>query len=342
MYVGHGHRRYGSDYREVLRFRSSGKGLAMGARRVLVAFTSVMVALGALVVLAPPPAGAAPGQVYLGAPEGRDVWPNRKRSALNVDNPGTETDAIVRFRNSRGVLVRTFSTPPECFFDSCTLAESSDGHNVDWDGKNNAGVNVAPGRYTGTIHMVDSGGQPHDVSLGNVWVNRLVTRTEPVGFQETWKDPEAAPYGVVGRCSQVLGPTSGTPWLIRLLSMNKCDSAEGTDDWAFHAQKLALAWDNHTSRILSVRVGAKGSPPRAGETGSIVVDASAGGSAEPQWRRVVELGKAGTHVSAPITVPRGRLNKPPFELLVQGRVVNGNRWRIEYFVAGWTYRAFTR
>jgi hypothetical protein len=146
-----------------------GRGLAMSARRVLVAFASVVVVvLGSLVVFAPPPAVAVPGDVYLSEPEGRDVWPNRKPSALNVDNPGTDTDAIVRFRNSNGTLVRTFSTPPECFFDSCTLAESSDGHNVHWDGKNNAGVNVAAGKYTGVIHMIDSGGQPHDVSLGNV------------------------------------------------------------------------------------------------------------------------------------------------------------------------------
>ena len=36
------------------------------------------------------------------------------------------------------------------------------------------------------------------------------------------------------------------------------------------------------------------------------------------------------------------MNGPRHNLLIQGRVVNGNRWRVQLYKAIWTYRAFTR
>lgn len=172
-------------------------------------------------------------------------------------------------------------------------AETWIDHEVDWDGKNNGGAVVPAGRYTGNLRYVDDNGQPQNISLGNLWVNRLVTRTRG-GWQETWIDHSLDSLSTIGRCSSVLGSTPGQAWHVRLLSMSKCNSSAGTDDWAFQAQRLNFFEDDHVSRIISVRIGATGSPVHAGDVASVVVDSSAGTAPSPTWRRVAELGKAGT------------------------------------------------
>ena len=313
----------------------------MSARARFASLITLALVVPLLVLLAPS-AGAAVGDVELASPNGRDVWPGKKPSDLNVYNGQTEHAATATFRNKRGKVVRTMAVPPTCFFDQCTLAESSDGYEVRWNGKNNAGRYVPPGRYTGVAHLVDANGQPHNVSLGNLWVNRLVTRTRENYVEVALNDPTLAALSTIGRCSSVTGPTPNKPWQLRLLSMNKCRSSAGTDDWAFRANRIELWEDDHASRVISVRIGATGSPVHAGDLASIVVDSSAGTAARPLWRRVVVLDTAGTHLGKPFVVPRGSMNGPRYHLFIQGRVVNGNRWRINQFKAIWTYRAFTR
>ncbi len=129
-----------------------GSSLGRPPTSVRARFTSLitLALIAPLLVWLAPSASAAVGDVSLAAPNGRDVWPGQKPSALSVDNPATQQDAVVTFRNRRGTLVRTMSAPPTCFFDQCTLAQSSDGHTVRWNGGNNAGKFVRPGRYTGT------------------------------------------------------------------------------------------------------------------------------------------------------------------------------------------------
>jgi hypothetical protein len=150
-----------------------------------------------------------------------------------------------------------------------------------------------------------------------------------------------APFSTVGRCSSVLGQSAGSPYLLRLLSLSRCNSSAGTDDWAFQAQKLHIVDDDHTSRIVSVRIGAVGSPVHAGDMATIVVDSSVGTAFPPTWRRVAVLDTPGSHVGTTFTPPPGTMTGQ-YDLLIQGRVVNGNRWRIQYYTASWTYRAWTR
>ncbi len=309
--------------------------------RARFAFLITVALVAPLLVLLAPSANAAVGDVELASPNGRDVWPGKKPSDLNVYNSQTEHDATATFRNKRGTVVRTMSVPPTCFFDQCTLAESSDGHEVRWNGTNNRGRVVQPGRYTGRIRLIDRNGQVHNVSLGYLWVNRLVTRTAG-GWQETYIDHRFDSVSTIGRCSSVLGSTPGQPWQVRLLSMSRCRSSAGTDDWAFQAQQLSFFEDPRVDRIMSVRIGATGSPVHAGDVATIVVDSSAGTSPTPVWRRVAELGAAGTHIGSRFVPPRGSMNGPRYQLLIQGRVVNGNRWRINNYEAIWTYRAFRR
>ncbi len=114
------------------------------------------------------------------------------------------------------------------------------------------------------------------MSLGNLWVNRLVTRTRENYVEVALRDPTLAALSTIGRCSSVTGPTPNRPWQLRLLSMNKCRSSAGTDDWAFRANQIELWEDDHASRVISVRIGATGSPVHAGDMASIVVDSSAG------------------------------------------------------------------
>jgi hypothetical protein len=310
----------------------------VSARTRLAALIALAIITPLLIWAAPPASAAA--TVDLASPYGRDVWPGKKPSDLAVYDSG-RGDAVATFRNTNGTVVRTMSTPAMCFFDNCFDPESFSDHEVEWDGKNNSGVVVPAGRYTGNLRFVDENGQPQNVSLGNLWVNRLVTRTAG-GWQETWIDHSLDSLSTVGRCSAVLGSTPGQPWQVRLLSMNRCNSSAGTDDWAFRAQRLNFFEDDHVSRIISVRIGATGSPVHAGDVASIVVDSSAGTAPSPTWRRVAELGKAGTHLGKAFTPPRGSMNGPRYNLLIQGRVVNGNRWRVNNYEASWTYRAFTR
>ena len=313
----------------------------MSARARFASLTAIALVVPLLVWLAPA-AGAAVGDVELASPNGRDVWPGKKPSDLNVYNGQTAQDATATFRNKRGKVVRTMAVPPTCFFDACTLAESSDGHEVRWNGRNNRGRFVKPGRYTGRIRMINRNGQAHSVSLGNLWVNRLVTRTRENFVEVALRDPTLAALSTIGRCSSVTGPTPNRPWQLRLLSMNRCQSSAGTDDWAFRANRLELWQDDHASRVMSVRIGATGSPVHAGDMASIVVDSSAGRAARPVWRRVAVLDTAGTHLGKAFIPPRGSMNGPSYHLFIQARVVNGNRWRINQFKAIWTYRAFTR
>ena len=313
----------------------------MSSRRNRVGWLLALALVTPLVVGALPPASAAVGDIEVTGPYGRDVWPGQKPSNMNVYNGGTG-HADVTIRNLAGTVVRTMSVPPECFFDWCQGTEGAyDGYVVAWDGENNGGAVVPAGRYTGTISFDDRGGQPHTANLGNLWVNRLVTRTSR-DYQETFMTPEFDALSTVGRCSSVLGPVAGTPYKIRMLSMNKCRSSAGTDDWAFRAGQVELWEDPTASRVISVRVGATGSPVHTGDTATMVVDSSAGTASTPTWRRVVEMGRAGTYLGTVLTPPPGSMNRPNFQLLVQSRVVNGNWWRIHFYETLWTYRAWTR
>ena len=65
-----------------------------------------------------PSASADVGDVEIASALGRDVWPARKPSDLNVYN-GSQEDAVATYRNARGTVVRTMAVPPGCFFDSC-------------------------------------------------------------------------------------------------------------------------------------------------------------------------------------------------------------------------------
>ena len=138
----------------------------------------------------------------------------------------------------------------------------------------------------------------------------------------------------------MLGQAPGSPWVIRLLSLNKCRSAAGSDDWAFRASKLFFYEDDHYKRVLSVRIGATGTPVHAGDRAVIVVDTSAGTAPQPTWKRVAVLRKRGKHLGARFIVPMGGMKD--HYLLIQGRTSNGRFWRIRHYDATWTYRAFTR
>lgn len=311
----------------------------MSSRRNRVGWLFALALVTPLMVWAAPPAAAGAVSVELGTPLGRDIWPGQKASDLEVYTGRVTQNAVVTFKNLAGTAVRTMSVPPECWA-PCFDEGYYSGYVVEWDGTNNGGATLPAGHYTGSIVLTDADGQ-QTASLGDLWINRLVTRTRS-NYQETFMTPEFDALSTVGRCSSVLGPVSGTPYKIRLLSMSRCNSSAGTDDWAFRAGKVELWEDDHAARVISVRVGATGSPVHAGDTATMVIDWSAGTAPTPTWRRVVEMGRAGTYLGSAFTPPPGSMNRPNFDLLVQNRVVNGNRWRIHFYEAVWTYRAWTR
>ena len=154
-----------------------------------------------LLVWLAPPASAAVGDVSLAAPNGRDVWPGQKPSALGVDNPAPSSDAIVTFRNRRGTLVRTMSAPPTCFFDHMHPGPVLRRPQV----SGTAGTTRAVRRLR-ALHrhcpLIDQNGQPHNTSLGNLWVNRLVTRTRAASVETGVYHPLDA-LSTIGRCSPV-------------------------------------------------------------------------------------------------------------------------------------------
>ena len=79
-----------------------------------------------------------------------------------------------------------------------------------------------------------------------------------------------------------------------------------------------------------------------GDVARIVVDSSAGKAAAPTWRRVAVLRKRGTHMGDRFTIPAGSIGRGPYELLIQGRVLNGDRYRIANYVATWKFRVWRR
>ena len=138
---------------------------------------------------------------------------------------------------STRAMVRTMSVDPVCFFDQCTLGEGSgfyDGYLVEWDGKGNGGVVRAPGAYTGRIHIKHGCRLTESYSLGTVWINHLVTRAARRSRTRRTPTKVSLRSASFGSCSSVAGRASGTPWNLRLLSLNRCEAQPG-GDWAFAA-----------------------------------------------------------------------------------------------------------
>jgi len=301
-------------------------------------------AVASSVLLVEPSAASAPRvEVSGNSPLGRDVFPGKKPASLSVYDPGQLGAATVVFRrSSSGARVRTMSVDPYCFFDQCAMGEGSgfyDGYLVEWDGKGDGGVVRPAGAYTGTI-TIRHGSETESYPLGTVWIDHPVT-TRPTFSHSAYPDQELAAVSFVGRCSSVAGQAIGTPRL-RLLSLSRCRSSAGSADWAFSAQRLSYGDGPRVHRLLSVRVGARGGPLTRGDIARIVVDSSAGTAATPTWRRVAVLRGSGTHMGDTFTIPPGSIGKGPYELLIQGRVMGGDRYRIENYVATWTFRAWRR
>ncbi len=316
----------------------------MTATRTLFVRLLALAVASSVLLVGPAPANAADVEVSPNIPLGREVFPGDKPASLSVYDAGLREPATVVWRRkSTRALVRTMSVDPVCFFDQCTLGEGSgfyDGYLVEWDGKGNGGVVRAPGAYTGRIH-IKHGSVTESYSLGTVWINHLVTR-RPTISHAAYPDESLAAVSFVGSCSSVAGRASGTPWNLRLLSLNRCGSSAGGGDWAFAAQLLEYPGSARVHRLLSVRIGARGAPVFPGDVARIVVDSSAGTAADPTWRRVAVLRESGTHMGETFTIPPGSIGRGPYELLIQGRVMDGDRYRIANYVATWTFRAWAR
>ncbi len=305
----------------------------------------VALAVAASVLLVAPSAAVEPRvEVSGNSPVGRDVFPGEKPASLSVYDPGRLDPAtVVWHRSSSGARVRTMSVDPYCFFDQCAMSEGSgfyDGYLVEWDGTGDGGVVRPAGAYTGRI-IIKHGAETETFALGTVWIDHLVTR-RPTLSHPAYPDPSLVSVSFVGRCSSVAGHASGTPWNLRLLSLSRCRSSAGSDDWAFSAQRLSYPGSARVHRLLSVRVGARGAPVSKGDVARVVVDSSAGTAAAPTWRRVAVLRKRGTHLGDTFTIPAGSIGRGPYELLIQGRVMDGDRYRIANYVATWTFRSWAR
>lgn len=315
----------------------------MTGTRTLFVHVMALALASSVLLVGPAPANAADVEVSPNIPVGREVFPGEKPASLSVYDAGfLEPATVVWRRKSTGVKVRTMSVDPYCFFDQCTLGEGSgfyDGYLVEWDGKGNGGVVRAPGAYTGTI-TIKHGSETESYPLGTVWIDHLVTR-RPTYSHAAYPDPELASVSFVGSCSSVAGRATGTPWNLRLLSLNRCGSSAGGGDWAFAAQLLEYPAGPRIKRLLSVRVGARGAPVFPGDVARIVVDSSAGTASSPTWRRVAVLRQSGTHMGDTFTIPPGSIGRGPYELLIQGRAMDGDRYRIANYVATWTFRAWT-
>jgi hypothetical protein len=173
-----------------------------------------------------------------------------------------------------------------------------------------------------------------------VYVDHLVTKRQTETHQDALPDPSLGSFSTVGRCSSVgLGPDGAR--MLRLLSLRFCGSTAGSDDWAFAAQRLRHA-DQRGQRLVSVKVGAVGSPVAKGDLATVVADSSASSAGSPTWRRVATLRGSGSHWGSVLTVPTTAQPHQPYSILIQGRVTEGNRYRIQWWQSVWTYRAWAR
>ena len=248
-----------------------------------------------------PPAGADTGDVHV-QPPGREVWPGEKSTNILVDNSGATAPATATFSNAKGVR-RTMTVQPACFFDACTAGGPYDGYSVTWDGLGNGGAMQAPGVYKGSLAFTDGGGQAHAVSLGTIYVAHLRTMsTYLYPAPLATPDSSLASVSTIGRCSSVAGAAPESRWTLRLLSLSRCESRTGTDDWAFAGQRLT-EYNPRGQRLISVQLGAEGSPVTGGDRATIVLDASFGRSSAPAWRRVAVISREGVS-TAPATACR--------------------------------------
>ena len=304
-----------------------------------------MVALAvaaATVLVATPPAQADYGDVHEHSPAGREVFPGTKATSLEFEAYPTseEANAVATIRKPGGRVVRTMHVEPVCI-PSCEFNGDLDAYIIEWGGRNNAGVMQQPGRYVGHLTL----GTPqhrNTYPLGSVWIDHLVTRSSTVD-QTAQPDPDLSSISPVGDCSSVAGPRQGTPWNLRLLSLSRCDSTEGMDDWAFSAEHLSYSTGTRAQRLVSVTVGADGSPAHAGDVARIVVDSTGGTASQPTWKRVLVMPPSGgTHMGDTFTVPMGSQIASPYDLLVQARTLEGDKYRLSHYRTTWTYRAWSR
>jgi hypothetical protein len=284
------------------------------------------------------PAGADAGDVHVNT-YGREVWPGDKSTSILVDNFGATEPATVTITTA-GKVRRTMTIQPACFFDACTTGGPYDGYSIEWDGLGNGGGMQAPGTYHGSLAFIDNSDQPHEVSLGSLFVAHLETVNiflYPAPLAKP--DSSLASVSTIGRCSSVAGGATESRWTLRLLSLSRCDSRAGTDDWAFAAQRLT-AYNDRGQRLISVRLGAEGSPVNGGDLATIVLDTSFGHSSAPTWKRVAVISREGGQYGAEYRVPPGAVAHAPYPFLIQGRVTDGNRFRVRRWHAVVKYRAW--
>jgi hypothetical protein len=288
-----------------------------------------------------PPAAADTGDVHTGEFFGREVWPGEKSTDLLVDSSNATEPATATFSNPKGVR-RTMTIQPSCFSDTCGPDGPYDGYRIRWNGLGNGGAMQPVGQYEGALSFTDGGNQPQEVSMGTIYVGRLVTnRTNLYPAPLAKPDPSLASLSTIGKCSSVAGAAPQSQWTLRLLSLSHCSSRARTDDWAFEAQQLT-EFNERGRRLVSVTIGAWGAPVRAGDRAGIVLDTSFGTSSTPRWRRVALLTREGHHMGTTFRVPPGTVARAPYHFLIQGRVTDGNRFRIRRWHAQLEYRMWTQ
>ena len=297
-------------------------------------------AVAAATLIGVPPAHADYGDVHEHSPAGREVFPGAKATSLEFEaNPTSESaNAVVTIREPGGRVVRTMPVEPVCI-PSCEFNGTLDAYVIEWGGRNNAGVMQQAGRYVG--HITLGNPQRRTYPLGSMWIDHLVTRNSTVN-QTALPDPSLSSISPVGDCSSVAGPKSGTEWNLRLLSLSRCDSTEGTDDWAFSAERLSHSTGPRAQRLISVTVGAVGSPAHAGDVARILVDSTGGTSDQPTWKRVLVMPPSGAGVGETFTVPVGSQIASPYDLLVQARTMEGDKYRLSHYRVYWKYRVWSR
>jgi hypothetical protein len=300
-------------------------------------------AVAASTLIGVPPAHADYGDVTELSPAGHEVFPGAKATSLMFEAYPTsnEANAVVTIRKSGGRVVRTMPVEPVCI-PSCEFNGDLDAYVIEWGGRNNAGVMQEAGRYVGHLTLGADPQHRATYPLGSVWIDHLVTRSSTAD-QKALPDPDLASISTIGDCSSVAGPKEGTPWNLRLLSLSRCDSTEGMDDWAFSAEHLSYSTGTRAQRLVSVTVGADGSPAHAGDVARIVVDSSGGTANQPTWKRVLVMPPSGgTHMGETFTVPVGSQIASPYDLLVQARTLEGDKYRLTHYRTTWTYRAWSR
>ena len=272
----------------------------------------------------------------------RDVRGARPASVSVAGTNDPRYRGTLHVTDAQGKEVWAATTAPDCRDEDCTSVPDMTEpawYDFSWNGTTTDGAKLPAGEYHAAMTVADSWGRAVEVvDVGSLWIDHLVTETTTRRYtpaDSTWS------YSTIGRCSSSTKPGPHRwPGSVGILSLSRCRSTAGTDDWAFRTFYLTLRGVPGQHRLISYRASAYGAPVRRGMRGAIASDLS-GTFEYPEWRTTGVLsGGLGWHDAARVAPAADTAHR--FYAIVQARVANGSKWDIRVWRVSWTYSAWRR